>query len=162
MALIDYTYFKGIITLDFSRADVKEKITEYSDYCEDKYFRLLMGNTQYYDYKQNPTAAKYVSLLATGYFTYGGETYYKDIKTMLAHFVFVHLSNDKGSFDSPLGMMQAANENATIAISKDKLVKAYNKAVDMYNDMYNYMNTLPTDFANVEHTPLQYANTFGI
>lgn len=162
MALIDYTYFAGVINVDTSTPVTKENILLYSDFCEEKYFKYLLGQAIYSDYLANKTAAKYVDLLKKENFTYNGITYQKDIKTMLANFVYFEFTQDLQSYNTKVGDMSMTSENATLAIPIKKLVRAYNRGVDMYDNLTLYLISKGSDFEGFTTEKLEYVNSFGI
>lgn len=161
-ALVNKDYFFGVINLDTSRLETQENIAFYSDFCEEKYLKMLLGNNVYYDYVANKTASKYTALISAGTFTHGGVTYKKDVKQMLAYFMFQMLSQDNASFSTVMGDMSANNENATPVIATSKIVRAYNLGVEYYKAMQMYLSENESTYTGYETTDIEEINIFGI
>lgn len=146
MALVDYTYYKGELNIDYSKASTQERLGYYSDYCEKKYLTYLMGETEYNNYLSAKTSAKYVAWLASGTFDLGQFKILNDVKTMLAYFIYYEFVKDSETFNSSVGEQQANVENSVYKMPNSKLIRNYNEGVKMFYNCKAYLELHISDF----------------
>lgn len=138
MAIIDYTYFTGLISIDTSRPESKEKLDYYIDYTEEFYMKKLLGDL-YYEYTIEPMPAEYVSLLELSTVNYCGKKWTNDVKKMIANFTYFEYVKDQAGFNTILGEMKANTDNSQQMLPVSKLVRAYNMGVDLYEGAIAYV-----------------------
>ncbi len=166
MALVDKTYFKYPIDIDYSKLTTVEKLGYTSDFCEEKYLQFLIGNTEYYKYVADKALtdhdARYANFLTAATFTYQEKTYKNDIKQMIAYFMYFEYLQESGGFNSVVGEMSAKVDNAERIVPAGKLVRAWNLAIDLYNVAYLYLLENEDLFPDLETKKLDKINLFGI
>jgi hypothetical protein len=167
MGIVSATYFKVPIDIDYSKATTVEKIGYYSDYCEDIYLKMLLGNIEYYKYVADKALtenhdSKYVALLASSTFVYSGITYKNDILQMLAYFMYPEIVSDSQGFNTSLGEMSANVDNSKSVIPMNKIIRSYNLGVELYNCATLYLLEHVTDFPDYQTVSLETINSFGI
>jgi len=116
---------------------------------EDEIMKDLLGFELYTLLKAAPTDAKYTALLNGGSYTAsnGYLTEVKGIKEMLPYFYFFYSLRNLASYNTSAGEFAAQAQNAEGAAENltRKLVHAYNKGVDLYNQLYGFIQ-----FKNIE------------
>jgi hypothetical protein len=144
MALVDETYFKYPIDIDYSKLETVEKLTYHSDFCEDFWLKKLMGNIEYYKYVADKALteghdARYTNLLSANAFTYQGITYKNDVKQMIAYFMYFDYVQESAGYNSVMGEQSSMVENSERKSPGGKLVRAWNSGVELYNIAYMYL-----------------------
>jgi len=166
MALVNETYFKFPIDIDYSKATVVEKLGYISDYCEDFYLKKLLGNIEYYKYVDDKALevhdTRYTNFLTAANFTYELKTYKNDIKQMIAYFIYFDYVQESAAFNTPIGEFSSNVENSTKVIPSGKLVRAWNSAVDLYNIAYLYLLNNIDLFPDLENEEIEKINVWGI
>lgn len=165
--LFDETAFVGEIKIDFGAFS---DFDSFAQQIQDEYLKLLMGFELWYDYEQNITDAKYVTLndgIPEGYDDNGTQRELKGIISMLPYFFYFRYQTDLQTFQSTLGDYQPLIENAGKPETKGTLVKkqvnAYNKGVAMYLQLVNYIQIEgETVYEGFNPTILDTENTYGI
>lgn len=175
MAIIflDTTYFnENDRIIDSGNSELNsenDKLLWYIEKFEKEYLRKLLGDHLYLDLVAHKTDAKYVALATGETYAYDGLNYiYDGFKNMLSYFIFVQYSKDSQSFAAGTGDYQPNMQNSTrierIQFNK-KMIDAFNKGVDLYNDCYNYIsrkNSESVIFENWDFTEIRKENIFGI
>lgn len=107
--LIDKSYFTGIIQIATGRTDVVVQLDSTIATIESELLPLV-------SYDENVPAEL------------------SDIKNMLAYFTYFTFVQDEASFNTTVGNVSGNVENSTKILDTRKLIRAYNKGVEIYNE----------------------------
>lgn len=167
MPVIDTTYFKGTLNIDLSNEATQDELSLYIETIEKKYLKLLLGLETYADYLQHKSSSHYINLVngEANPVSSGGLTiYYEGLKNMLANFTYYHYVTESQSVNTGIGDVSLESENGTKMLNKNKLIAAWNNAVDDYNLAIDYMedSSRSANYPNLDWTELKYINSFGI
>jgi hypothetical protein len=143
--IITSTDLIGFYSIDISTiavSDTNAMIVE----LEEKYLKMLLGETLYADYIANHSLTKWTNLINGCSFTdYLGETRYwtsKDLKNMLLGFIYYELSKAAKDKQTITGFIRANNENSERVSdikSMEIMQSRFNKSVELYHKAYNLM-----------------------
>jgi hypothetical protein len=164
MAIIDNTYFTGLIDIDYATTGISEKLAYFIDYVEKKYLKKLLGLTLYTEYIGNPTDDRFVKLIAgdATAVEYNGITFiYSGIKQMLAYFTYYHYCYDTQTINTGIGEIAIKHQNSEIALNINKMIRAYNEGIELYKESIAYMLSKGT-YTNLDYQGLDEINSFGI
>jgi hypothetical protein len=190
--LIDSTFFVGEISLpNLDKAMQAAKILEAITAYEDEVLERVLGPNLFNSYKTDATTARMVALINGGVafsFDLSGTTINRTWnglkvkgKSFIACYVYFHHTANNVTTTTALGEMEAKAELAAKAASKDKMVRALNKAseligqgnillrdkLDTYthsNDaasLFNYLLANKSIYPEWECIPIKKINVFG-
>lgn len=141
MAILAYTDFTSSLNLDTESTDQQTYIGNMIDEFEPKYLRRVLGDSLYFDYTQNTGATKYTTLVngeTNNYYTDNGLNYpFYGLKEMLKYFIFFEIKKDSISYDNSVGENVLNNQMNETNL---KLVKAFNKGVELADEAIDYIN----------------------
>lgn len=181
MNLIDYTYFsRDLFIAQRSQQEVREVIDLYIESRQPELLIKLLGNDLYQEFitglGQDPVEQKWVELKSL--------LINEDLKiSMIANYVFVSILEDETTENTGIGVVKTEGENSSKASPVYKIVKSWNRMIDMICEFdkkiresdfdypnYKFMNSgspCPNRKYHVcgcrsEHTSFKYRNTLGL
>ena len=159
--------FVGPIELDFGNY---ENFNEFAYYIEQKYMVKLLGDDLKLALQASPETTKYANLLnGVEYEHSDGQTYdMKGIKEMLKWFFYYHFVIEEEDENTQADPQQAYIRavNGVKFIKNRKTIRAFNRGVDLYDEVIKYIDHINGVTANTYddwiYETLEKINSFGI
>lgn len=162
--LVTSLKFIGSIQLDTSRVDA---VTHYNNIITDNEANKIaeiFGDSSVawiYENKSNETLNVFYN---GGDFTYSGKSYRtKGLVTILAHFMYYNIVNDKYSRDTAIGTVRSDSESGIVMFDYAKLRNVWNDAAFEVEKLFNFILSNPSLFqSSIEQNDVKQINSFGI
>jgi hypothetical protein len=169
-AIINYKEFVEPIYIDTAKEETRNILNDnYCPFVEEMVLRKLFGETLYNDFILDKTVTKYANLIngVTAYYTYNSVTRkFTGIKKMLAYFTYFEFIPDQYSYNSQFGQKKPKANNSESVIDHKKLIRAWNKGVDLYNEAIFYMqyinSIIPDTYEDLLSEEIEHINQWGI
>lgn len=167
--ITDLSLFTGIINIDYSTRGTEAALQEYCEVIEGEALRKLLGRSLYTEYETDSEVTKFTELIngIEGTFSYGGETRnFKGLKNSFCYLIYYRYLMDQYATNTPHGDVKPNSTGGTYVANHQRLIRAYNKWVDVYNDAIDFINYKNSQVQGT-YTPfntskLEYINSFGI
>lgn len=167
--LTNLELFTGTINIDWSTRGVEAELQEYCELIEGEAIKALLGRSLYTEYEEDSTVTKFDELIngIDGTFTYGSETRnFKGLKNKFCYLIYYRYLMDQYASNTAFGDVKPNSTGGTYQANVPRLVRAYNKWVDAFNDtidFINYKNSLVLNaYTPFNTSKLEYINSFGI
>lgn len=170
--LITYSDFTGDIKLVLGTGE-QVRLTAYIERYQKELLEMLLGFNLYSYLDENydsETADKWKDLIdgVDEYFTYA--TYrkkYTGVKKMIAYYVYFKWVTTETTSQTNEGETKDLSVNGESVINIDKIINAFNRMVDLYNDAQNYIEyknySEGSDYYDdYDSTYIQKINAFGL
>lgn len=132
LSLISEDDFVGFLNIEFSTF---EEFDDYAEQLEEKIMRDLVGWEMYQDMIDNPAEVKYTNLMN------GVEFDTRGIKEMQRGFFYFYFLTDRQTQGTTIGEIELNLQNGNLVSGNLglKMVRQYNKAVDIYSEVTDYI-----------------------
>lgn len=173
MSIIDKTYFIGEINLPTDNVSRVNKLQVYIDSAQKTYLKYALGYELYKLFiaeLPTPSSARFTAILEGSDFTNVVTTYEDhwdglvntELESMLAYFAYFEYTEGVYISESGNGTTSSLFENSDRVVPISKQVNAYNKGLEQYCKLYDYLYANETTYPEWEHTTLKPVNFLNI
>lgn len=157
MAIIDYTYFTGDISLPTDSDSQLNKLNGFIDKTEKHYLKIILGYELWKAFNAElptPTSDRFTYILNgaefnqinTGDLDKWEGLSNSELESFLAYFTYVQATTSNQLSASGQGATSSLFENAQDFSPIAKQSVAWNKGVELYNKLYDFLKANESDY----------------